>query len=228
MINNEETYLSNTEVINAYTQLREEFANKYNVNPDNISREEMYQLITEMQLKANEDYFYNMETQQYYLTPTGEKSLDRIITRNARSGLSEASSSEDGGEYWVPIGSDSMYIDFDPDLKRNECRIKCIVEYGPETEQKTLDRESSAYKKVVSNILLFKNRSAVPDPNTQDAAIGVKLYFEDGSNGEYPLYDGQTGKILNSRDYTTDRILYMDFISKYSGKSYLNGNESII
>ena len=70
--------------------------------------------------------------------------------------------------------------------------------------------------------------TAVPDPNTQDAAIGVKITYDDESNGQYPLYDGQTGKILDNFDSSEERTLTMDFVSKYSGKSYLNGNESII
>lgn len=213
-----------------YAAIRDASGQAYEYHPDAITRDEMYDLINELNLNPSKDYFYNMETQQYYLTPSGEDIVDRTITRNAKEALSPAASSEDGGDHWVPIAVNTLKVDFTPEeeLKRNDFSIKCIVEYGPRDNNGNIIKESDHYRKIVSNIITFINLTAVPDPNTQDAAIGVKITYDDESNGQYPLYDGQTGKILDNFDSSEERTLTMDFVSKYSGKSYLNGNESII
>lgn len=81
---------------------------------------------------------------------------------------------------------------FSPDIKTQKEQIKVIgiikdgiSAGGQETE--------SAY---FSNILIFENEEYVPDSKTQDAAIALSIYCEDGTEGNYFIYN-QNGKINN-------------------------------
>ena len=69
----------------------DEFAAEYqrlkdaNSTETSISKEEMYDLIQELNLNRYDDYYYNEQTEMFYLTPNGEKYIDQSISRLKRA-----------------------------------------------------------------------------------------------------------------------------------------------
>lgn len=81
---------------------------------------------------------------------------------------------------------------FLPDIKLQKEQIKVIgiIKDGVSAGGKETE---SAY---FSNILTFENEEHVPDSKTQDAAVALSIYCEDGTEGNYFIYN-QNGKINN-------------------------------
>lgn len=81
---------------------------------------------------------------------------------------------------------------FLPDTKRQNEQIKVIgiIKDGVSVEGK--ETETPYF----SNILIFENEEYVPDSKTQEATAALSIYCEDGSEGNYFIYN-QNGKINN-------------------------------
>jgi len=85
------------------------------------------------------------------------------------------------------------------------------------------DTSSENYHRVESNELVFNNlrEVLVEDKNSE-----FLINYSDNSNGNYPIYDGATGNILSRHEVGKERVLTAVLTKK--GKSYFNGNETII
>lgn len=192
----------------------------------------MRQLIDGFGLKINKDYTYN-DSGSYQLTNSGISKIQKSISQNDYNAGTLDRSSE-WGEGWIPtqLALDEFYTDFAPDVTRQYTTIRCIIEYGPWTVDddgnSVINKESQYYTVLYSNELQFRNLSWVADLATWDMAIGLNITIKDKSNGHYPVYNGTDGSLLNPHDSTIDRLLEADISSSYSGKSYLNGQESLI
>ena len=192
----------------------------------------MRQLIDGFSLKLDRDYTYN-DSGYYQLTNSGINKVKKSISQNDYNAGTLDRSSE-WGEGWIPIqlALNDFYTDFIPDITRQYTTVRCIVEYGPwitdDEGNSFINKESQYYTVLYSNELQFRNLSWVADLATWDVAIGLSISFDDRSNGHYPIYNGTDGSLLNPHDSTKDRTLQADIYSSYSGKSYLNGQESLI
>lgn len=206
----------------------DEFSNYWFICDETGHNEHFHQLIDSFSLKEERDYIYNNITNYFELKQSGISKIKRKIILTPIGDTHEC----EWGYGWNLIDENTEYdefsIDFQPDIKAQNCKVKCVIEYGPLNEDGILNRESQHYTVVESNILEFNNKSIVPDSLTWDAAIGLTVQFNDKSNGIYPLYNGSDGRILNINDATKDRVLEADIKSSYNGRSYLNGNETLI
>lgn len=213
-----------------FPQSQEEFARKWFYKDTN---EKMHDLITGFNLKLNKDYTFDPNSSMYQLTTAGINIISKKISQNEyNAGTLERSS--EWGEGWVPvqIGLNDFYIDFNPDITEETTTIRCIIEYGPwiidDDGNSIINKESEYYTVLRSNDLVFRNLTFIKDLTTWDAAIGLNVTFNDKSNGHYPLYNGSDGSLLNPHDSEKDRILEADIKSSYTGRSYLNGQETLI
>lgn len=103
--------------------------------------------------------------------------------------------------------SDFFYYNFDPDITKQQEQIKVIglVQSGVDING------NPTYTPYYSNLLTFENEQEVASKATIDAASALQIIFEDGSDGNYFIYD-QNGKLNNDAEgrgkTRTMRILY--------------------
>lgn len=175
------------------------------------------------------------------ISATGEQVLSRTIVRNAREDLTSRVSDDLAGPNWIPIDGtfNEFDIEYQPDLTRGECSVKCIIEYGPELLEENeetgemiktslVDPNSSYYTIIEPEIITFKNLSWTPDLTTMDAITGVTLTVDDQTEGHYPIYNATDGRILRRSERDKLRSLKADIVSTYTGASLLNGNEILL
>ena len=102
--------------------------------------------------------------------------------------------------------SDLFYYDFDPDITKQQEQIKVIglVKSGELNGVPT-------YTPYYSNLLIFENEQEVANQATIDAASALQIVFDDGSDGNYFIYD-QNGRLNNDSEgrgkNRTMRVLY--------------------
>ena len=102
--------------------------------------------------------------------------------------------------------SDLFYYDFDPDITKQQEQIKVIglVKSGELNGIPT-------YTPYYSNLLIFENEQEVANQATIDAASALQIVFDDGSDGNYFIYD-QNGRLNNDSEgrgkNRTMRVLY--------------------
>ena len=144
-------------------------------------------------------------------------------------------SAELAGSFWKPdnaTGSERnwQWRNFLPDTTRKQSKVKVIIEYGPAlaTDPEEIDRKSDEYTIAYSNELVFENNREIVDLSYLDKVDGLTINYSDNSDGNYPLYNGATGEILNKSDFTKTRKWIAEFFSIQTKQSYFNGNETII
>ena len=91
-----------------------------------------------------------------------------------------------GWEEIEPVSN--LTLTFEPNIANQSEELK-VIGFIAGSE----DTEGTAY---FSNIIKFTNKEAVPDQPTLEAATALTIYCEDGSEGNYFIYN-QNGKILN-------------------------------
>lgn len=213
---------------------------KWKYEPNGLTEEEYQELINSMNLSPKKDYewLWDEERQMYVpnISASGEKAIDRIITRNAKKDKTASVNDELAGPGWIPINGtfNQIDIEYQPDKERQYSRVWCIIEYGPElltAENKStglVNPDSNYYTVIETNVLEFKNLSWVPDIATHDIATGITLTLDDKTGGHYPIYNATDGRILSRSEVSRLRTLKADMISRYTGNSLLNGNEIIL
>ena len=73
----------------------------------------------------------------------------------------------------------------------------------------------------------FTNIRDVSNKASDDLNNALKIQYNDGTGGNYPIYNGMTGELL-SRTQVKDRQLEAVFKSTTDGTNYFDGNETII
>lgn len=102
--------------------------------------------------------------------------------------------------------SDFFYYNFDPDITKQQEQIKCVglVRSGDVDGNPT-------YTPYYSNLITFENEQEVASQATIDAASALQIVCEDGSDGNYFIYD-QNGKLNSDGEgrgkSRTMRVLY--------------------
>ncbi len=201
-------------------------------HPERINNDEMKELIYALGFKLNKEYTY---TNGYFqITQDGVRVLERSITQNVD--VEHPTVTSDWGAGWIPINEtrDKFEVTFQPDIKNQTSSVRCVIEYGPwveneDTGVEEINKDSQYYTVIYSDPLEFKNLSYIPDLTTWDASIGLTISATDKSNGHYPLYSaGKGSSLLNLADGDKKRELVADIASSYTGRSYLNGQETII
>ena len=229
-------YRAQTAKESAETDTLLELIDKWKNHQDKMTDDDYKDLIREANLNPKTDYTRNWDGAKftgYRITSDGQKALDRITTRNGKK--TNLVSNNLAGNNWIPlegegneltkpyiiknIGDTDFSIDYQPDNQRQTSSVKCIIEYTDSDGENVI---------VESNIITFTNASWVADPETQAKALGVTLTTDDKSNGNYPLYNGSDGRILQRYDTTKKRTLIADLKSIYTKQSALNGNETIL
>ena len=222
-----------------------EVTEKWKYAPTTLTEEEIQILVQETNWSPKKDYLYQYDESvgRYVLTVTasGEKVLDRVITRNGKVDKTTTVNDELAGAGWIPIDGtwNKFEIEYQPDNSKQYSNVRCIIELGPElyteneeTGEKSktglVDPNSMYYEKLESNILTFKNLSWVPDISTHDSATGVTLTIDDKTDGHYPIYNATDGRILSRAERDKLRTIKADMLSSYTGNSLLNGNEIIL
>lgn len=167
---------------------------------------------------------YNAD--DYTISAAGETQINQSLRTSARS---KKASNVLAGEFWEPIdvSTTSFELKFQPNNDKQVSKVMAIVEYGPQNDG-VFDTTSYEYHMIKSNVLEFNNMREVPQSATSDQFNGLKVYFEDNSDGNYPLYSGTTNEVLNRSDITRTRKLKAEYYSTSNGESYFNGNETII
>ena len=228
-------YRDTIHTANEYMEILNKESNQYETQSELISRWKdierngsndekisvRIEIIESFNLDTN---LYDAET--YEITAAGEAQIDQSLRTSSRS-LSKASDIL-AGEFWEPIDASGFEISFQPDNNKETSKVMAIIEYGPKTTDGLYDTTSYEYHIIKSNILEFNNMREVPQSVTADQFNGLKIYFEDNSDGNYPLYSGTTNEVLNRSDITRTRKLRAEYYSTSNGESYFNGNETII
>ena len=199
-----------------------------------LPKEEIDLIITSLNLKQSLDYYYDRVEDLYILTPNGESKVENAVSKRkkeSKTTISKVVSDKLGGTGWELFSVDSYVVDYMPDMERNDCKVKCIVEYGPiinEEDAKdwgAIDRKNFFYRKIESDPIIFTNVTNIPDAATLDAQAKIKFSF-DGINkesGSYNLYDGTTGDIKSAANLTITNTINIDLVSTYKKLSYLKG-----
>ena len=196
------------------------------------------ELIADLGLREDKHYYYDRSTGSIIMTESGYKIIDQKINRDTKGYKNFLSSHISvAGQGWIPIEqtkANTLSIDFVPDRNLSNCKVKCVIEYGPyqlntqeESDWVEYDTTNPYYRKLETNELVFVNYSLVPDIATKDASVGMQFTYEDGTRGSYPFYD-YYGRIIEKNNATRTRKLETDLLSSYSGKTYLNGSETLI
>ena len=192
-------------------------------------------MVSTYNLRKGVDYIVNETTGLIDSIPGAtENKINSEYKTAVKNEANEASLAADdlAGYGWVPLdgaGTISFaYSNFYPDFTRQYDKVKCIIEYGHKLESGGYDSTDPDYRIIKSNELEFTNLRAISNQESDDKAKALKISFEDGTNGQYTMYNGSDGKILNDNDWKKDRILSISCDSLATGESYLNGNEILI
>lgn len=101
--------------------------------------------------------------------------------------------------YWkrtVSEGSRHYYISFEPDTDEQKEEIKAIVYFN-----------NKAY---TSNTLTFSNRKEVPNKATIQKSLGLYIVCEDGTDGNYMIYN-QSNYLIDDNEKNTIRYFRCKF-----------------
>ncbi len=153
------------------------------------------------------------------LTETGLNKIKSALS--AKKNITSIAADTLAGAFWQPINNGEKRFEltgFLPDYARSYSKIKVVIEYWEEA------KNDDTYYKVVSNELQFDNLREVL---SEDKNAGLKINFDDGTDGNYPIYDGITGHLLSRLEETKDRSFTATFKDE-KGRDYFNGNEAII
>ena len=197
--------------------------------------ESIKKIIIAFGLKPSKHYYYDPVNKALILTASGRKTATSKITRNSKSSSVYLSVDETlGGEGWIPIEleskQNSMTIDYTPRANSNLCKLKCVIQYGPQVEkdgEMVYDTSSPYYHIIHSNELVFTNLTKIVDMDTWSVTAGLQFNFLDKSNGFYPLYN-YTGAMIDPSNANKTRKLEVNAETTLFGESYINGNEIIL
>lgn len=152
------------------------------------------------------------------LTETGVNKIKSALSAASRTSVAADTLA---GAFWQPINNGTNRFElksFLPDYTRTYSKIKVIIEYWEEAGN------DDTYNKVESNELQFDNLREVL---SVDKNSGLKIWFDDKTGGNYPIYDGITGHLLSRLEESKTRGLTATFLDE-KGRDYFNGNEIII
>ena len=180
-------------------------------------------------LKAPDDY---NERDGFALTPDGRTKVENARTNIERSISTSESIASDilAGAGWKPIemaGHNFTQTNFLPDYTRAYSKVLCIIEYGPKVNGQ-FDTTSPDYFMVKSNEIQFNNLRMTSNSLSDDKANALKITCNDGTDGNYPIYNGTDGSLLNRADVSKIRELEVSCFSLATGEDYFNGNEILI
>ena len=124
-------------------------------------------------------------------------------------------------------GHNFTQTNFLPDYSRAYSKVLCIIEYGPKVNGQ-FDTTSPDYFIVKSNEIQFNNLRMTSNSLSDDKANALKITCNDGTDGNYPIYNGTDGSLLNRADVSKIRELEASCFSLATGEDYFNGNEILI
>lgn len=189
------------------------------------------QLIGSYGLSAPMDY--TVHDGVYALTTAGASKVSNAKSNIERENYVSSSIASDilAGAGWKPLtptGGSFVYTNFLPDYSRSYSKILCIIEYGPRLESGQYDTTSQDYFMVKSNVLQLNNLRMTSNSLSDDKANALKINCDDGTDGDYPIYNGTTGELLNREEFSRKRLFQATCFSLSTGDNYMNGNEILI
>lgn len=176
---------------------------------------------------------YTVRNGVYALTTAGASKVSNAKSNIERENLVSSSIASDvlAGAGWKPLtptGGSFVYTNFLPDYSRSYSKILCIIEYGPRLESGQYDTTSQDYFIVKSNVLQLNNLRMTSNSLSDDKANALKINCDDGTDGDYPIYNGTTGELLNREEFSRKRLFQATCFSLSTGDNYMNGNEILI
>ena len=176
---------------------------------------------------------YTVQNGVYALTTAGATKVANAKSNMEREDYVSSSIASDvlAGAGWKPLtptGGGFKYTNFLPDYNRSYSKILCIIEYGPRLESGAYDTASQDYYVVKSNELQLNNLRMTSNSLSDDKANALKINCDDGTNGDYPIYNGTTGELLNREEVSRKRLFQATCYSLSNGDNYMNGNETLI
>lgn len=100
---------------------------------------------------------------------------------------------------WSKIQDSIFSIKYTPDKTKQDIKIKVVGTFTPADD---VGVEGAAQKRgqhFYSNIITLQNAVEIPSSATLEATNALEIFFNDGTSGNYFLYD-QNGKIINDSE----------------------------